>query len=85
MVNDFLGDMFDKVTNTADLMRKVGCKTLLAHDIAAGVHLEMHGELQMFSMWQGMQALTLVVDSYGLDTHEHLKDQYLHTAKKAKL
>ncbi len=38
VVNNFMGDMFEKLTSTAAvLMRKVGCSTLMAWDIAATV------------------------------------------------
>ncbi len=86
VVNDFMGDMFGKVVSTAaDLMQKVGCKTLLVHDIAAAVWLEMKGELQVFAMTRGLQALTLVTDSYGLDMWTKEKLQFVNTIKKTKM
>ncbi len=86
IVNDFLGDMFEKLAITSrDLMRKVGRKTLMARDVAGAVRLEMKGELQMFTMQQGLQALTLVADSFGLDTREMEQRKFKKNVKKAKL
>ncbi len=86
IVHDFLADMFEKLAETAGhLLHKVGCKTLMAHDITAAVSLEMHGELKIFAMTRGLQALTLVADSYGLDTRDVQKAKYINAKKDATL
>ncbi len=70
VVNDFLGDMYEKIVCEASQLHcKVGRRTLLARDIEGVVSLILHGELRIFSMMKGLQVMTLLSDSYGLDTH----------------
>ncbi len=86
VVHDVLGDMFEKLAETAkDLMRKVGRCTLQARDIAGATALLFHSELHVFAITKGMQAMTLTADSYGLDTHEAAKSKFVRASKCAKL
>lgn len=86
VVNDLLGDFFEQVLQTAkQLMQKVGHRTLFVHDIAAAVALHLRGELHMFAMTQGLQALNLTADSYGLDTHHKKEKKSKKSVQSSKL
>ncbi len=86
IIHDVLGDIFEKLAETAkDLIRKVGRHTLQARDFAGATALLFHSELRVFAMTKGMQAMTLTADSYGLDTCEAAKSKFVRASKCAKL
>ena len=85
VIHDVLGDMFEKLSETAkDLMRKVGRCTSQVQDIAEVTALLLHGELCIFAISKGLQAMTLAADLYGLDTHEAAKSKFVQASKCAK-
>lgn len=85
-INDFLGDVFEHVADMAtELMHKVGRQTLQARVVTGACALLLSGELKIFAMSHGLQALTLTADSYGLDTCGAAQHKFKCASKLVKI